>query len=308
MKLISKTKAWDIEIDEKGNRGIYLYGKSIQVSDFAAVKTESMIKTSHEYYSSIIIVKSKNLLIAMGNCSCALDIYSFPRIELICSVKWNGDKQFIREKILLDQKEEKIYCILYSEELTKTVVTSIDLFSFEEKIEKTMRNAYLFTMGYSVSRNDYLLLGACFDSQVCFWKKTEQYQGIWLNTGKTLMIPKINFHNKTLENVGIMGDGIILYYATGIYDCAKSKYLVKEIQGAAFSKSGRYYAYVKRQKKRMKLYVVLYGTQEIIDSIEIIRGENSLIYSFEFCNSDKYLYLRFVDDMYLFRITDICME
>lgn len=225
-------------------------------------------------------------------------------MRLIHSVKWEGDKDYKREKVLLDKYEKRIYCILYNDESNKTIVSSFSLSDYKEKVELLIPEAYMSAINYSENVGDYFVSGIWFYQGHHLFGRVGEYKGMWLNTKTDFLFTKANQWDNMLEKVEVMADGDILYYAQGccnaIYDLKKSKSIVKKIETAAFSESGEYFSYIKRYGKKYRLYVFSYTDQKKIDEIEIARFD--FIHTLKFCNDDKFICLKFINDMYLFEI------
>lgn len=302
MKEIYRNDAWEIVPCEKVFISNYERGY-VKIFNRQTLNIEKSIRIPRDYYNCLCVDESEKIIILLCQAKNSIDVLDMDTLEKISSVKWKGLRTYKREVITFDKEEKVIYCILYSETKKKSLVTKLFLKDMEETLVWEKNGFFGYGFLYDKFSDDYIILGARFtyfqnDDDIASFE-----EGIWLNQNhKKISFIEANKHGgKYLQTAGFTNTGRIIYAVergrAEIYYLDEKRPVVKNIERAAFSKSGDLYAYIKKKT----LCVCRYEDNKCVQKInvEYTRG---ITYYFEFMEDDRYLGFHNGDEFILYQI------
>ena len=305
MKEISKTTAWDIKI-LNNEKAVYLYEKSIQITDISGKRKSTYIKFSQDTYSHIVVIEKHNILMAMKRNN-NVHIYELNTLLPIKKIVWKKEKKCVRENSIVAKDEQKVYSILFLGDVKlgwKSYVTEIDLETSEERILIELPESTPFEIKYCSELDDYLIhIIRYFEKELPF-QNVGSYEAIAVKDNNiSISFPRTKQYCCTLEKFGIMSNNDILYSTCGrgygVYNARTDEKILGNVETIAFSEKGEYIAYVERNVEQRFLYIMEYESRKIIDKVEI---DHYLIHELEFRGNDKFILLRDSEWMYMYEI------
>lgn len=305
MKQILKNKAWDIDVYKDSY--ICCFNRSLQKISMDSLKREKTLKMREEYYTNIHVYEKDKIIIAYSLRENCLDILDAATLELIHSMKWKGERGYLRgeskESFYYDAEEKVIYDVLYSERCYTTCISKIDLKENEEEIILKIPEFYSGDIFYDEKRKDFLVVGNHF---LCRKPFKSRQEGIWLrNPDERVLFTELDQRGLCLNKLVFTEKGNILYMDdfndNYLFLHGKKEPLEKNMLAGAFSKNKKWIAIMKKKERKTYVYIYSMETRECIGEIEV-NVKDWYIKQLEFVGDDRYLCYRDKDDMYLFEI------
>ena len=309
MKIISKTKACDILITIDERTTIYDFVNVVKVTDVSYKEVKAMIRVSPNYYWYVVIVESRNIIIAMRTNRNQIDVLDLNTLEIVHKIKWLFDKSCTREKSVLSKDKKYIYSLSYTDKDQSTsFITRLNLDTYEEELIARLPGRYLFDIK-CWGKEDYLLAGIHFYEEDNEFGAVGEYEIFSLNNidEKHIFTSWAKSPYAHLNLIGITEEQEVLYWyddfeGEWIYNLNTGERLITLPHNSqvAFSENGKYFAYATCDKEKTYLNVYSYGKRKVVDKLEFQNSGRSLVgATLEFRGNDKYLMFQFDNATYL---------
>lgn len=293
MNYVYKDKSWQI-INYKNIYYIELYENAICVYS----NTFELIcrrRTSNDYYSHITVVE--DTLFAQSNSS-FIDVMEIPSLEKMKRIQWKDEKGFERTGELLYLEEDKIvFSGLYSDLKDISVVTMIDINTYEERVVWRDENAAVKSIFYSDKMKDYLILYR----KIYYRNNKEVFvEEILLGNHKKKILQRIVRNWRFIYEIMINSNNEMCCFIDGcgpgsILNMEEDKIIAKDVELVAASNDKKKIAYLKKNM----LYVYSWEKNAHIKKIKMQMKTH--FYEIQFVD-DKYIAVRGSDYMYWYEL------